>query len=403
MSWICPCGASNRDSSDSCRRCGYQLPQWHPPSQAILPLQQQTPPPVIIYQAPPSLGGQQTVAPPVVYQTPPSLGSQVQSVSATHVAGLSFAAKFGGCLGIFAAAVAVLFALGVIGRLGDYVSPTDANTSQRGSAAPLANIPPTVYALGQEFSIGYWSYRCNRFGWTPVLGSGFSMDQANAAFLVVDITAQNSDHTSSTLPPFYLMDTEGRKYDHSTKGSLRDGFFGPLEALNPGVSKRGYVAFDVPPEHQYVLLVSGGFESGRHAIVSLAMPKSNDQTQPEHASKAPASDPKCLSYAPALVTLTGALTEKSDEPETYWVLNLGQPICTTGGEHSSNVAERNVSSLQLLFTNDEVYQRYRFLLNTTVRVTGSLASGTTAQHHTQVVLQVVPPEGSAPVESLGGH
>jgi hypothetical protein len=121
------------------------------------------------------------------------------------------------------------------------------------------------------------------------------------------------------------------------------------------------------------------------------------------ASKAPASDPKCLSYAPALVTLTGALTEKSDEPETYWVLNLGQPICTTGGEHSSNVAERNVSSLQLLFTNDEVYQRYRFLLNTTVKVTGSLASGTTAQHYTQVVLQVVPPEGSAPLESVGGH
>jgi hypothetical protein len=301
--------------------------------------------------------------------------------------------------------------------------------------------PPTPHAIGERFSVGYWTYVCN--GARGLLGNS----------VVVDLTVQNNDKSASNLPPPQIVDEVGNQYE--ARQVWEPGFL-YLVSLNPGMSTRGVVVFDVPTlDHHYRLQVSGGFHSRSVALVEITKP---DQTEPAappepepqvdrsgpvyrwnghdyvpapaapaaatpgtvYQPRTPASGTECLSYAPALVTLTGALTEKSDEPaapaaatpgtvyqprtpETYWVLNLGQPICTTGGEHSSNVAERNVSSLQLLFTNDEVYQRYRFLLNTTVKVTGSLASGTTAQHYTQVVLQVVPPEGSAPLESVGGH
>jgi hypothetical protein len=68
----------------------------------------------------------------------------------------------------------------------------------------------------------------------------------------------------------YLLDSAGRKYDSSTAGMFSDGFFRLLDSLNPSVKKRGLVAFDVPSDQEYTLLVSGGFRSGDEAIVPLA-------------------------------------------------------------------------------------------------------------------------------------
>lgn len=110
----------------------------------------------------------------------------------------------------------------------------------------------------------------------------------------------------------------------------------------------------------------------------------------------------CLSYAPAPVILSGALTsktfpgrpnfesiEKGDEPETYWILTLGQPICTIQSEDGLNASLYDVSVLQLLVTNAGMYQTYRSLPGTNVKVAGRLFSATTAHHHTPVMLQVI--------------
>jgi hypothetical protein len=116
---------------------------------------------------------------------------------------------------------------------------------------------------------------------------------------------------------------------------------------------------------------------------------------------------QCLSYAPAAVTLVGALTsktfpgrpnyesvEKGDEPETYWILNIAQPICTNQSQDGSHEAAHDVSALQLLFTKPEMYQSYRSMLDTNVKVTGYLFSAETAHHHTPVMLQVASMESA---------
>jgi TonB family protein len=166
---------------------------------------------------------------------------------------------------------------------------------------PSDNRPPT-YEVGQQFSVGYWSYRCNNAYRTPFLGVGsYSMEHANAEFVVVDITAQNNDTSSSTLPPFQLMDEEGRTYDSSSAGMLSQGFFSVLESLNPGVSKRGNIAFDVPPNRQYVMVVSGGIESGgKRAIVVLptSEPRGYQQSPPVTPYAPPPSIPASIPAAP---------------------------------------------------------------------------------------------------------
>lgn len=145
-------------------------------------------------------------------------------------------------------------------------APTDSGQSQS------MDNPPSTYKMDQTFAVGYWSYICHGAYWTSVLGSNpYSVERASAEFVVVDITARNDDTSSSTLPPFQLMDSDGRTYDASSAGMLSQGFFSVLEQLNPGVSKRGSVAFDVPPNRQYSLVLSGGIESDKRALVVLPM------------------------------------------------------------------------------------------------------------------------------------
>jgi hypothetical protein len=84
----------------------------------------------------------------------------------------------------------------------------------------------------------------------------------------VDLAIRNNDKSASTLPPMKLLDVAGREYDESSKGIFVERSFGMLKSLNPGVSSRGYVVFDVPPG-KYVLKLSGGYTSGENALVEL--------------------------------------------------------------------------------------------------------------------------------------
>jgi hypothetical protein len=66
------------------------------------------------------------------------------------------------------------------------------------------------------------------------------------------------------------------------------GVFDTFKELNPGVSSRGYVVFDVP-YGQYSLQLSGGFESGERAFVELSssapVPSLSDLYTPRKAAE----------------------------------------------------------------------------------------------------------------------
>lgn len=160
------------------------------------------------------------------------------------------------------------------------------------SDSPPANRPP-AYAIGEEFSIGYWFYEVNGTSSTKAIpGIGNRAEQADAVFFLVDVTARNEDRSPSILPPFKLLDGQGREYEMSPKGRYMENIFGIPMALdffaklNPGVSKRGYAVFDVPGDRQYMLAVSGGYSSGKAALVDLSAPA----PKPEPASMANGKD-----------------------------------------------------------------------------------------------------------------
>src|SRR5918911_1008652 len=112
-----------------------------------------------------------------------------------------------------------------------------------------------------------------------------------------------------------------------------------------------------------------------------------------------ASAQECLSYETDGVRLTGTISKKTfpgppnyesirkgDKPETYWILHLVKPICTTAS--GDNDAEKNVTDLQLILTEKQ-YTLYRKFIGKRARVTGKLSHATTGHHHTPVLMEVM--------------
>lgn len=118
------------------------------------------------------------------------------------------------------------------------------------------------------------------------------------------------------------------------------------------------------------------------------------------AASASALAQDCLSYEPAEVELAGRIVRrtfpgppnyesirKGDKPETYWILHLHSPICTTAS--ADNEAASNVTDLQLILPPDAYARFRRFVgLKAEVTVTGKLSHATTGHHHTPVLMEV---------------
>lgn len=117
-------------------------------------------------------------------------------------------------------------------------------------------------------------------------------------------------------------------------------------------------------------------------------------------STAYASAQECLSYDTDNITLQGIISKKTfpgppnyesvrkgDKPETYWILHLDKPVCTTAS--GDNDAEKNVTALQLILTQEQ-YARNRKYVGGKMPVTvaGKLSHAITGHHHTPVLMEV---------------
>ena len=85
------------------------------------------------------------------------------------------------------------------------------------------------------------------------------------------MTVRNDDKEARSIAPFKLVDDTGAQYETSAKAWSVEGSIGVLDSLNPGVSKQGYIVFDVPKGKHYKLAVSGGYWSSDKAVIDLGL------------------------------------------------------------------------------------------------------------------------------------
>jgi hypothetical protein len=110
---------------------------------------------------------------------------------------------------------------------------------------------------------------------------------------------------------------------------------------------------------------------------------------------------ECLSYEPAVVTLTGKITRHleygppgfgespaTDAKEIYWYLDLDSAICTatTAGDQSTpeGQGEENIRKLQIVFPNG--YPHGGGWVGHNTSITGTLFHAVTGHHHTPILI-----------------
>jgi hypothetical protein len=111
--------------------------------------------------------------------------------------------------------------------------------------------------------------------WSDKLSDNEFLDRRpNAKYLFVWVGVENLDEKARMIPPLTLVDANGAEYEADSHGWAVKDSIGLIESLNPGVSKKGLVVFDVPEDREYRIRLSGGFWSIKDAYVEL---------QPKHS------------------------------------------------------------------------------------------------------------------------
>jgi len=120
--------------------------------------------------------------------------------------------------------------------------------------------------------VGSFEYQIWGVRWSHTLsklGSSYGDKPPDALFLSIDLNVENIDKQERTIPPFKLIDQEKREYGTSNKAWMAENALGIIASINPGVSKRGVIVFDVPKNNSYKLRVSGGYWSGASALFGV--------------------------------------------------------------------------------------------------------------------------------------
>jgi hypothetical protein len=126
---------------------------------------------------------------------------------------------------------------------------------------PTKSEPPKkrTYKIGDTVSIGDFTYNAYRYAWSNSISDNPILDkQPDATWLILEIAVRNDGQSSANVPSFELRDKSGNKYETSPFSFRLKDNIGPMNSLNPGVTKQGFILFDLHMGPHYELVVSSG-------------------------------------------------------------------------------------------------------------------------------------------------
>ncbi len=148
----------------------------------------------------------------------------------------------------------------------DYFSNTKTENKDNESSSKVY----TIYNIGDIIDVGYMSYTIHSAEWIDQIDG----ERPDAAFLRINLSITNKDKKERNVASFKLIDENENEYNSSSAGGFVSGkidsFFKPL---NPNVSTKGFILFDVPRKNTYVLTLSGGIWSTDKVFVLLDLDK----------------------------------------------------------------------------------------------------------------------------------
>ncbi|MFZ6025243.1 MAG: DUF4352 domain-containing protein [Bacteroidota bacterium] len=176
--------------------------------------------------------------------------------------------------------IGVLFIIGVIGsqledneQVGQKVNEPANNQEEK----KPSNEPKVEYQkIGDQIEVGDFSYLVNGIQFKKSIGDEMYNQVADGIYLIIDLTFRNNDTEQHKLDNsfFKLTDETGTEFLSSTDGESALEMTGKstlfLKECNPKIQKRGFLVFEVAEKKIYDLHLSGGFWSGKTAVVKLS-------------------------------------------------------------------------------------------------------------------------------------
>lgn len=126
--------------------------------------------------------------------------------------------------------------------------------------------------IGRAFTVDGIQYIVNSARFSSTAGDGplAKDERPSGIFVIVDLSVKNAGKTADFIPRPKLKDEHDYEHEIHRSSFLINNRIA-FEDINPGVSKRGRVVFDVPPGRDYrvVLYGSGLFAGNREVDLNL--------------------------------------------------------------------------------------------------------------------------------------
>ncbi|MFE4201982.1 DUF4352 domain-containing protein [Aneurinibacillus aneurinilyticus] len=156
--------------------------------------------------------------------------------------------------------------------------PTNSQPKEAAAPAekPKAETPAKTYKVGEAVQVDNFTYTVSGTSNKKQIGNEYLNKKTENTFLVIDVAIKNGDKEARMMDTslFKLKDANGTEYDPMAEADMYVNGDSPLflANVNPGLTKKGKVVFELPTDAKGLQLVvsSGlGFSGGKTELINL--------------------------------------------------------------------------------------------------------------------------------------
>jgi hypothetical protein len=136
--------------------------------------------------------------------------------------------------------------------------------------APSKSSEVKIHKMGQGVKVGHLAFAAWNAQWYEKSSNNEYLNvKPDSCYLLIEVTLKNDSNRRKIKPLFILIGEKGFRYELSKKWRTGVGNLNDFEYLSPGVSKDGYIVFDVRKNLQYTLRVSASHRPHYYALVEI--------------------------------------------------------------------------------------------------------------------------------------
>ncbi|MFE5471914.1 DUF4352 domain-containing protein [Bacillus safensis] len=183
-----------------------------------------------------------------------------------------------GCLSIIILILIIIFVSCMAGGSGNKDNQPNTESKNAATNNEKKNNKEKTYKIGDKVAVENFTYQVNSVTEEKTLQKQYMSDvTTDGKFIIVEVTVTNTGKKGRLIDTemFRLIGKDGTEYKSLTTNNMyvndnESNFF--LKQVNPKLSKKGKVAFEVPNEKKFSFQVSSGlgWSGGKYKTIDLS-------------------------------------------------------------------------------------------------------------------------------------